>query len=459
MFLASLFGLPFVLSAQISLGDTLRLSLEEAVQIALEESSTIKVADGAIQKARYAEKQGWAKLFPDVNFSGTYGHTLKKQKMYIDFGPMGGNDGIEVGQRHNIQAGVQAGMPLVNPQLWTSLLINKDQVALAKEKSRESRLSLIGEVKKAYLTALLSREAAAVYQRSYDQAKESYEQIKLKYEKGLVAEFDLIRQNVQVTNLLPNLLNAQQSIALAEAQLKVLMDLPMEVPIQLGGALADFEGEVYQSYLSSKKDVRGESDSLLLASNSSLRQLELQTKLAEKALKVKKLAYLPTLSLGFSYQYSFASDELKLNNSKRWAPYSMISLSLTIPLFSSGNRYFEVKQSQEDLENLRLSRISAMNQLKMGLLNAESQIENAAERYAAAKEAVKSAEKGYQIAKVRYAAGESTLLELNDAEIAVLQARLNNNQAIYDYMQALYSYETLRGVDTSGYMTKEDKKK
>ena len=49
------------------------------------------------------------------------------------------------------------------------------------------------------------------------------------------------------------------------------------------------------------------------------------------------------------------------------------------------------------------------------------------------------------IAEVRYKSGAGTLLELNDAETALLQARLNYSQAIYNYMVAVYSLDALKG--------------
>ena len=46
---------------------------------------------------------------------------------------------------------------------------------------------------------------------------------------------------------------------------------------------------------------------------------------------------------------------------------------------------------------------------------------------------------------MRYKSGAGTLLELNDAETALLQARLNYSQAIYNYMVAVYSLDALKG--------------
>ncbi len=52
--------------------------------------------------------------------------------------------------------GVSAGMPLVNLQLWESLRLSGDQVELAVEQARSSRLDMVTQVKQAFYAVLLS---------------------------------------------------------------------------------------------------------------------------------------------------------------------------------------------------------------------------------------------------------------------------------------------------------------
>ena len=60
---------------------TLVLSLEDAIRIALSENTSVKVADMEIQRQKYAHKGTYAALFPQVNGSGSYQRTIKKQVM------------------------------------------------------------------------------------------------------------------------------------------------------------------------------------------------------------------------------------------------------------------------------------------------------------------------------------------------------------------------------------------
>ena len=174
---------------QIKAQDTVYLTLDQALQTALSENATVRIADLEIERAGYARKGSYAALFPQIDGSGSYQRTIKKQVMYIDFA-MGGNtgeegggsrDGIEVGRWNTWSTGVSASMPLVNAQLWKSLQISDQDVELAVEKARASRLETVTQVKKAFFTVLLAKEALKVYQSVFDNARENLELTQKKY--------------------------------------------------------------------------------------------------------------------------------------------------------------------------------------------------------------------------------------------------------------------------------------
>jgi len=59
---------------------------------------------------------------------------------------------------------------------------------------------------------------------------------------------------------------------------------------------------------------------------------------------------------------------------------------------------------------------------------------------------VEMAERGYEIARVGYESGSHTLIEVNDAELATTEARLNYLQSLFDYMNATLELERILGV-------------
>ena len=438
----------FAIGSSAYAQDTLRIDLKRALTIAFAESPTIKVADKEIKKKQYARKESIASLFPQLNFTTDYNRTLKKQVMYMDMdmGDMGDamppgmdtpsmDDGFEVGRSNNWSTGFYASMPLVNASLWKSLSLSATDVELAMEQARSSKISMQSEVKKSYYAVLLANDSYRVFRQSYDNAVENYQDIQRKFDQGVVAEFDLIRADVRVKNTEPNMLQADNARKLAQRRLKALMGVDLDMPIVCEGQLSDYDRNLIGDFLSTDTT---------LTENSELKQMDLQTKQLQGSLQLRKFDYIPTLSLTGMYQWNAMSNDFKFKN-YRWNPYSVVGLSLNIPIFSGGNKYYKIKETKISLEQMELQRDDVQRNLKLAVQQQMDNMKTCVKRYDAARKGVEHAERGYMISQKRYDTGAGTLLEMNDAELSLTQARLNQTQAIYDYMVAKAELEKVLG--------------
>lgn len=434
-------------SATAGAGQKLSLSLDQAVRLALEKNPGLQATALGVDAAKVDARKTRSGLLPTVSLSGSYSYMLKKQKVYFGGGddlpssPMGSlfpSDGIEMGEKHTLQGGIAAGMPLIAPQLWASLRLDAQAVKLAEEKARGSRISLEAEVKKSYLAVLLAEESLRALQVSLQNAEANYRQTEQRYQQGLVAEYDKLRMETQMKNLLPNVVAARSAYSLALAKLKVVIGVALETPLEVNEDLGDYASEIF-------RQLPERAEQISLAGNTQLRELDLQGSQLDAALRVRKMAFLPTLSLSFNYMYNFAADHFRLTDSQRWSPFSSIGLSLDVPLYKGGSRLHDIRATQLQIRQLGAQRVAAEQQLRLGLINSLQEQRNALEQFTAARDALATADRGHQIAKVRYSSGEGTLLEMNDAETAVLQARLNYSQAVYNYMVARFSLDELRG--------------
>lgn len=434
-------------SATAGAGQKLSLSLDQAVRLALEKNPGLQATAIGVDAAKVDARKTRSGLLPTVSLSGSYSYMLKKQKVYFGGGddlpasPMGSlfpSDGIEMGEKHTLQGGIAAGMPLIAPQLWASLRLDAQAVKLAEEKARGSRISLEAEVKKSYLAVLLAEESLRALQVSLQNAEANYRQTEQRYQQGLVAEYDKLRMETQMKNLLPNVVAARSAYSLALAKLKVVIGVALETPLEVNEDLGDYASEIF-------RQLPERAEQISLAGNTQLRELDLQGSQLDAALRVRKMAFLPTLSLSFNYMYNFAADHFRLTDSQRWSPFSSIGLSLDVPLYKGGSRLHDIRATQLQIRQLGAQRVAAEQQLRLGLINSLQEQRNALEQFTAARDALATADRGHQIAKVRYSSGEGTLLEMNDAETAVLQARLNYSQAVYNYMVARFSLDELRG--------------
>ena len=467
-------------------GDTtLVLSLDDAIRIALSENTSVKVADLEVQRQEYARKGTYAALFPQVSGSGSYQRTIKKQVMYmgggsdeegsgggmagmyssmmepiyyyleqlmaqhpgaitpyvpapVEDGGSSANEGFEVGRLNTFSAGISASMPLVNAQLWESISLSADQVEMAVEKARESRLGTVTSVKQAYYAVLLSKEAFQVYRSVYENALENFRQTELKYNAQKASELDLTRAKSSVAAAVPNVYNAESSVLLALWQLKAVMGIDLDRDIDVSGTLGEYADTMF-------RDLH-EGEDAPLDGNSSLRQLDMQAQQLAKTIRMQQYAYLPSLNLSFAYSYNAMTNDFKFSE-YRWTPYSYVGLNLSIPIFSGGQRYHAIKQSKVQADELQLQRQETERQLRIGIRQSLQTMETAMKSYDAAADAIETAEKAYDIASKSYKVGRSTLTDLNNTELTLTQTRLQAAQAVYNFVVAKAGLEQVLGYD------------
>ena len=461
--LAVLFGMVFPssrVSAQEESAPTV-LTLEEAIRIALSENIAIRVADKDIERAEYARKGSYASLFPQVDGSGSYSRTIKKQVMYMDFDMgaiMGGGGkeedsgaetkaggggaskggGIEVGRWNTFSTGIQASMPLVNAQLWKSIKISGQDVELAVERARSSRLETVTQVKQAFYGVLLAKEAFNVYKEVYENALDNFQQTEKKYNVDKASELEYQRAKSTVQNAIPNVYDAENSVVLGLWQLKAVMGIDLDEDIDVAGSLMDYSLTMF-------RDIH-ENDDVTLERNSSLRQLAIQAEELANTIKMQQYASLPSLALTFSYSINAMTNDFVFKEFN-WSPYSAAGLSLSIPIFAGGRRSNAVKQARNQHEQLVLQTENTERQLRVAIRQYLNQMETAMKNFDAAGAGVETARKAYDIAAKSYNLGRSTITELNDAQLALTQAQLAQSQAVYNFIVAKANLEQTLGND------------
>ena len=393
------------------------LTLDEALQIALSENPTVKIADKTIEAKKYAKKGTYAALWPEISASGAWQNNIKKQVFHIM------DQTMEVGTMNNVVAGVTAAMPLVNAQLWKSLKLSAMDVELAVEQARSSRIDMVEQVSKAFYQVLLAKDSYNVYKRVYDNAIENHRIVEKRYSVGQVSEYDFIRSQVSVANAEPNVFNAENSIVLALWQLKALLGVDLAKDIDCAGSLADFEA-LLTSHIEMNAD---------LSSNSSIRQLEIQERMLDKSIEVKRAANLPSLALSVGYNYVVMNETLNFSE-YQWNPYSVAAFSLNIPIFAGGKRRAEVNQAKIDLSNLQLQRENVERQLRTAVMSYYSNMLTNVKQYHASSQTISQAKRGYDIAVKRYEVGGGTLVDVDNSQLAYTQAELTRSTAIYNYL-------------------------
>jgi len=215
------------------------------------------------------------------------------------------------------------------------------------------------------------------------------------------------------------------------------MGVTADVDVVVEGSLKDYEEGMYASMLTL--------DSLSLARNSSLMQMDLNSRLLQNTLSVQQQSFLPNIALQFNYMYTCMADNFDFAN-YNWNPYANVALSFSIPLFKYSN-FSTVKKTRLQMNQLQLNRDYAERQLRMQMNTYLNNMTASAEQVSSNKEAIVQAQKGRDIAQTLYDVGRGTVLELNSAEVALTQSELTYSQSVYDWLTAKADLDKLTGED------------
>ena len=426
---------PVVSPVAASAHDTVTMNLNKVLEVALTDNPSIIVAEKTIETKRYAKKETITGLFPTASLSATGTKNVQVATMAMAMGDQVIK--VKMGRPYNYSGSITAALPLVVPQLWKAITVSEEQVQLAVEQARESKINTIAQVKTAYYSLLLARDSYEALLAAQRTAETNVKNARLMYEVGSISEYDKLQAEVQLASIKPNLLSVENGIKLAEMNLKVLMGVDVNEPLKFEGKLSDYEEQLFADLMKLKENTD-------LTDNSTLRQLDANARLLRMSETINKLGYLPTVALALQAGYSAMPDDFNPFDASYYGSVGL-TLSISWTLFDGMQKYMKTKQNKLAIESLEIQRENVARQLELAVTSSLNGIETAAEQVVSNRENIYAAERAYGISQKRYEAGSGTMLELTASESSLLQARLQYVQAIYDFLSNRANLEQTLG--------------
>ena len=440
--------LPIQLKAQEK--PVLEITLDKAIELALEKNGDIKVAGLEVEKSdkRISETRGY--LLPSLDISGQYVRNIQKPVIFLPPGPPFGLPGskqtvLEIGYDNAYTGTITASIPLFMMSVYKSLELARENLELSKESYHESVVTTVSKVKKAFYSVLLTRALHNFMQMSYKDAQDNLENVRRMHKQGLIADYDLIKAEVEVDNIQPLVMQAQDNYQLSKDALKISIGLNADEEIDVIGDLqfVDEGGK-----LLFETDIRipstDEAMNALQERNTTLRKLNLQSRLTETNIKLAEAQFYPSLVAFGNFQYLTQANNYDFGD-YNWVKTSMVGLQLQIPLFRGLSRTAKLQQAKLTHLQLNAQRYAVTEAIKTKLRGVLYRLKQTKKRIEIQEKSISQAEKGYEIAQSRYENGIATLLEVNDARTAQTQARFNYAKAVYDFLIAYTDYEELIG--------------
>ena len=293
---------------------------------------------------------------------------------------------------------------------------------LASTASRDAvQLSLIADVVRGYFNLRALDSQIAITQRTIDTRRESLRLQRIVYAAGESSQYDLRQVEAEAAAaeaLLPVL---EQQQTQQENALAVLLGRSpraiMEKTIERGVTL---------DALALPPAVPAGLPSDLLQRRPDIRQAEQQLIAANARIGVARAAYYPSISLtGFFGFESERLSDLFSAPARIWE----FSAGAAQTVFDAGRTSAQVDAAQARREQQLAVYQSTVQNAFREVKDALSASRKSAERFAAESTRVKSLRDAYRLAQLSYRAGESSLLEVLDAERGLLGSELDQVQA------------------------------
>ncbi len=302
---------------------------------------------------------------------------------------------------------------------------------------------------------LLAQESVRLNAKSVDRVRQVLEETRRMNEAGTASDYDVLRLEVQLANLEPQLRRAENTAQAARRALAVTLGVENLDEVEVAGSLVALElvateGGSAPTFVSAEWSVadmrarRLESMpaervvELATQNRSDLRQLDLTENLRRTELRVEQSEYLPKISVFGTYTLNAqgnGSPEFFGPSDVR-ATSKALGVQVTMPLFSGLQRPARIAQKQATLRQVgaqrELAEARAENEVKTFL----DQTVEARQRASAQARAVAQATRGFEIARAEYRNGVGSQLQVTDAELALRQSEFNYAQAVYDYLTA-----------------------
>jgi len=417
--------------------EKLVLTLDDCLNLALTRNPYYLAVREKEAAARAQVRQAASRFFPSLNGQGT--DILDEKVFTLEFPSMIPGEPpqkVKVDFTKTYQFSLALSMPLFAGGSLTSGFRQANyNLQATKEVIRQSRQETVFSVKQAFYGYLLAAKFAEVSDEAVALADKHYQNVKNLYEVGMASKFDLLRSEVQVANLKPQLIRARNNLNVAGLGLKTLLGLNPDLTVEIKGEL---------SYTPLETDVH-EAVSRALLQRPELNQLMFQRRMAAEMVKIARAAGLPSLAIGGAY--NFWTNKFNFRN-KNWENYYTVSLNLTVPIFNGFAVDAQVSQSKALLRELEWMQKGLSETIRFEVEQAVLNYRQAKESLASQEKNVEQAQEAMRIAELNYSEGLATNLDVSTAQVALSQAKTNLSQALYDCVISLAQLEKAIGNGT-----------
>jgi outer membrane protein len=436
------------------------MGIRALARTALDTNRELVAARQAYVTSQEQVSEAWSNVMPSIDFDASYTRNISPALNFLPaaiFDPTAGPDdyiGVQFGADNVWNSTISIEQPLFRPGILVALGAAGRFENLQSEVVRGRSQGVVTQVRLGYYTLLLAQEQARLTENSVNRVRASLRETRALNQAGLTDDYDVLRLEVELANLEPNLRRARNGVLQSRRELAIHVNLPDHEALTVRGALVDMNLDDLSQNSPANREILGfyglniggpsgiasALDEALRRTGdmrSDVRQLGLTEELRQAEMKVEQATYLPEITLFGNYIISAQNNGSPSFFGRREgqrADSKAVGVRVSFPIFQGFRRDARIDQKRAALRQAQALTAHGMEVAESQVRTIVEGVEEAYLRATGQRLAVRQAQRGFEIASAQYSEGISSQLELTDSEVALRQSEFNYAQGVFDYL-------------------------
>ena len=415
------------------------LSLQDAINYALKNNRNAKNAQRSVEAANELKWETIASGLPQIGVSLDYNYWLKQQISLIPSEFFGGNPGefseIIFGTKQTMSVTANLSQKIFDGSYLVGLQSAKVFLEISKNAQKKTVLDIRKSVINAYGNVLLAEESEKILEKNLQVLEINVNETSKIYENGLIEEESVEQLQITLSGVKNNLLNARRLKDLAYKMLNLTLGIDVDSAVNLSDNLKFLTDEnIVISLLNADEDIEQTIDYKIAKNDTDSKEL---------LVKLEKSKSLPTLNAFINGGYLGNNNSFDfLNTSQKWFGLSLIGVTMSIPIFSSGMRIAATKRAKINLEQSRDNLIETEQIIKLEILKAKSAYKFAIEEYNNNQKNLRLAERIEKKNQIKFFEGISSSFDLRQAQAQLYKSQQELLQSMLEVINKKADLET-----------------
>lgn len=414
---------------------SLSLTVGQAVEYALDHNRSVASARYDLLASDKSYLEAVSAGLPSVSGSVGLNDNLKLMTTLLP-GEIIGQPGVKVpvtfGSQFNASFGVTAQTVIFNAPWIIGMRTARLATDLAEKGLEQTETNTSESVITVYYLILVSQETLKVIEANLDNLNEILASTKAMYSVGMAEATDVDQMQSTVSTLTNTRASMQRALEVNYNLMRFMLGVPRETEVNLTESLDSIVEEI------NIEQLLGQDFSI--ENNIDYKLIEGQVRMSELSLSGAKASVLPSLAGSIYYNKGGQGDKL---NDLQWFPNSVLGFQLSVPIFSSGERYAKISRAKINLEKAHNTRAMVTDQLLMQEKQLRFNLQNAWEQYRLQKENTEIASRVLASFQNKYNQGMASSLDLTQANNNYLTAQNNYLSALLNLLQTRVAFNKL----------------